>query len=530
MSEFTGTGALIRLALRRSRVALTTWAVITVAFPLLNAAALRRLLATDAQIQEFVRDTAGNVLVLAFHGPIHGTTGEALVAWRSLLQLLFAAALGAIFLVIRHTRADEDAGRRELIGAGAVGRQAPLAAALAVVVGVDLIIGVGLATLLIGLCNFAVEGSVALALVVAASGALFAGVAAVAAQIGASASAARRLALLALAVAWALRMIGHAGPVDGALARLVWLTPIGWAGEVRPYAGEQWWIVTLFAAAVAGLMALAFALSARRDLGAGLLPTASGAATAPASLGGVIGLAWRLQRGLLVGVAVMLGLLGAAFGWVAASFTGLLSSSPALAAWLAPLREASLGDAFLALMIYVLVAFLVSGHAIAAALRSRAEEEAGHLAWILATPASRLRWWSSHALFALGGPVVLALVIGVAVGLTDALATGRPDRLAHGVGAALVHVPATWVLASLAMLLFGRTPRPAAAAAWCLLGLFAMQVSLWEAGVIGRPWLNPLAYTHPMLAPNPLHPLALALVAAGLLAAGGLAFRARDVR
>ena len=111
MSAFTGTGALARLALRRSRVALASWVAVTLAFPLLNASVLRRLLATDAQIQEFVRDTAGNLLVQVFHGPLLGLTSEALVAWRSLLQLVFAAALGAMLLVIRHTRAEEDAGR-----------------------------------------------------------------------------------------------------------------------------------------------------------------------------------------------------------------------------------------------------------------------------------------------------------------------------------------------------------------------------------------------------------------------------------
>ena len=36
----------------------------------------------------------------------------------------------AILLVVRHTRAEEETGRAELVGAGVVGRHAPLAAAL----------------------------------------------------------------------------------------------------------------------------------------------------------------------------------------------------------------------------------------------------------------------------------------------------------------------------------------------------------------------------------------------------------------
>ena len=38
----------------------------------------------------------------------------------------------SILLVVRHTRADEETGRAELVGAGVVGRHAPLAAALVV--------------------------------------------------------------------------------------------------------------------------------------------------------------------------------------------------------------------------------------------------------------------------------------------------------------------------------------------------------------------------------------------------------------
>ena len=41
----------------------------------------------------------------------------------------------SVFLVIRHTRADEQAGRLELTGSAAVGRQAPLTAGLLLAAG-----------------------------------------------------------------------------------------------------------------------------------------------------------------------------------------------------------------------------------------------------------------------------------------------------------------------------------------------------------------------------------------------------------
>lgn len=51
------------------------------------------------------------------------------------------AGLISLLTVIRHTRAEEDAGRRELLGATAVGRPAGLIAALIATAGADLVLG-----------------------------------------------------------------------------------------------------------------------------------------------------------------------------------------------------------------------------------------------------------------------------------------------------------------------------------------------------------------------------------------------------
>jgi hypothetical protein len=55
-----------------------------------------------------------------------------LTAWRYGVWAALFAALMAIFTVIRHTRANEETGRQELIGSARVGRQASLSAALLV--------------------------------------------------------------------------------------------------------------------------------------------------------------------------------------------------------------------------------------------------------------------------------------------------------------------------------------------------------------------------------------------------------------
>ncbi len=81
-------------------------------------------------------------------------------------------------------------------------------------------------------------GSLALGLVFATVGLVFAGTAAVAAQVVETARGADGLAVAALGGAFALRAIGDAGA-----HWLSWLSPLGWGQLVRAYAGERWWLL-----------------------------------------------------------------------------------------------------------------------------------------------------------------------------------------------------------------------------------------------------------------------------------------------
>ena len=100
----------------------------------------------------------------------------------------------------------------------------------------------------------------------------------------------------AIGAAYLLRAAGDVG--DGTLS---WLSPIGWGQAMRPYAGERWWPLALSLVAGVGLVVAAVALRARRDEGAGLIAPRPGPATAKPSLTRPLGLALRLQRGVLLG-------------------------------------------------------------------------------------------------------------------------------------------------------------------------------------------------------------------------------------
>jgi ABC-2 type transport system permease protein len=85
-------------------------------------------------------------------------------------------------LVLRHTRAEEEAGRLELLGATEVGRTAPLTAAIVVAVGTSLAIA-ALSTLGLFATGLPARGSIAFGLAWAATGAAFTAVGALAAQL-----------------------------------------------------------------------------------------------------------------------------------------------------------------------------------------------------------------------------------------------------------------------------------------------------------------------------------------------------------
>ena len=131
----TGTAALISLALRRDRIILPVWLYVFAGSIASTGYSFRHLYTRLPERLALIASVRGDASVLALSGPVFGDSAGSLVAWKVLVFAAGAAGLMGIFTVVRHTRDDEEQGRLELVGATAVGRQAPLAAALAVAFG-----------------------------------------------------------------------------------------------------------------------------------------------------------------------------------------------------------------------------------------------------------------------------------------------------------------------------------------------------------------------------------------------------------
>ncbi|HZD37820.1 MAG TPA: ABC transporter permease [Actinomycetes bacterium] len=527
MSALTGTGGLLRLALRRDRLQIPLWALWLFFFVVATASSFDQLYKTAAEQARFAADIATNGAFKVLYGNLYDVSTGGFTAWRCAGGGVIFAGLMSLLLAVRHTRGDEEAGHSELLGATVVGRYASIASALLVVVIANLAAGL---LVVLGLTGIGLDavGSVALALGIAAGGCVFGAVGAVTAQVASSGRAANGIAGILLGVAFILRAVGDSG--SGTLS---WLSPNGWAQAVRAYGDERWWVLALPVAAVAVLAAIAFALVSRRDHGLGLLPSRPGPASAPASLGSPLGLAWRIQRGSVVGWAFGFLVVGAVCGLVASDVADVFGDNQQYADALRRLGgPGGLVDAFLG-AILGLLAVVAAGYMIQAVLRIRAEEAAYRAEEVLATSVSRWRWAGGHVACGALGTVLIMLAAGLGLGLVHGLRTGDlGGQLPRLLEAALAQVPAAWILGGLAFALTGLLPR-LVAIAWAVFAVYFMIGQVGEAFDLPGWVLDLSPFRH---APQfPLTDLRvaplLALLAASLpLTAGGMvAMRRRDI-
>lgn len=529
MTALAGTGTLIRFILRRDRVRLPVWVLGITLSTMGSVASFGPTYPTAADRQAQAELDGGAVMKL-FTGPGYGLdnyTYGAMTSNELLVWVALAMALMSIFLVVRHTRAEEESGRAELVRATVVGRHAPTAATLIVVGGANLLVGALLtAALPASLDGLSTRGSFAFAASATSVGLVLAGVAVFVGQLTMSGRSAIGISAAVLGGSFVLRGLG-----DMSETALSWLSPFGWASQTRAYVDERWWPLALAALATAGLAAAAATLAARRDLGAGIIADRPGPATASPRLGTPLGLAFRLQRASLFWWSISLLLMGLVYGGTADQAAELYEDLSAIDDYLARIGAAAAVDQYLALTAFV-SALIAAAYPIQSATRLKREETELRAEPVLATPVGRLRFAASHLAMALGGSVVLLFMYGLGVGGTRALSTGDAGELPRLLGSTLAYAPALWVLAGLATALVGLAPR-AVGVAWGVLG--AMVFAGWLGPLLKFPeWtydLSPVEHVPRLpVADFSAAPLALlTAVAAALLAIGLAGFRRRDV-
>ncbi|MFD7295903.1 ABC transporter permease [Streptomyces sp. NPDC059897] len=455
--HLAGTGTLLRLALRRDRVMMPVWVAITAGMVVSMPGSLESVWPTAADRADIAASMNTNSSMRAMYGPVFGDSLGALTAWRAGTFAAVFAAIMSLLIVVRHTRDEEESGRQELVSSAMVGRRAPLTAAL-----LAALVANGVLALLVtgGLAAQGGAGALALGLSIGGCGMVFATMGAIVAQFTESARLARGATSAVLGAAFVLRAAGDSGTNDGS-SPLTWISPIGWVENVRAFADERWWVLGLLLAAVLIQGAVGYELAGRRDIGMSFLPTRPG--PADGRLGTAGSLAWRLQRGSVIGWSIGFLAAGVVFGGMTEGAAELVGDSENTVELIERMGgQSGITDAFLATMVGML-GMVAALYIVQAVLRLSGEETSQRAEPILANAVGRTAWAAGHLVIAFAGAALIMLLGGVG------LALGHGKEFGPVVGACLVQLAAIWTLGGVAVLLYGLLPR-AAVAAWAVAG------------------------------------------------------------
>jgi ABC-2 type transport system permease protein len=522
------TVALARRAFRDARTRTVAFAWLFLIYAYIQPAGFAHAYPTLADRLAFARSFAGNDALRLFYGyPYDPVTVGGYSAWRVGGTLAIAAAVVGLFAAVRALRGEEDTGRMELVLAGALRRRTAYVAALsAIATGVLLLWLAETAGFIFG--GLPAGESAYLALATASVIPVYVGVGALVSQLAPTRRMALELGLGVVGLSLLLRVVADTSSGAGWLR---WLTPLGWAEELRPFTSNRQPLALLPALATTALLLTAAAkIYSERDIGTGVLPARDRAAPRMRLLSSPLAQGLRSELGTIVAWLFSVGVFALILGAVSTSI------SPANISASMQREIAKLGGGSIATptgyMAFVFVFFIliVSLFACAQVASARHEEADERLETLLALPVSRGGWLAGRLALA----AVASLALGLAAGFfswAGAAAQGSEISPARMLEAGANCMPVTLLFLGIAALLFALVPRASGAIAYGLVTV----AFLWQltGALLSAPkWLLELTpFAHVGLVPaQPFRPGA-AIVMVALAAATGLAsIRAFDRR
>jgi len=207
---FHDTGTLIKFTFKRERISTPIWIICIVALTLIVGAVLPTLY-TSGVDRQVMAETMKNPAMVAMLGPAYGAdnyTNGAMMSQMMLLFTIIGVALMNIFLVVRHTRKDEEEGRVELVRSLPVGRLSNLTAIIVVAIIANLIIAVltGLGLFALKIESMDLAGSLMYGAVLGVSGILFAGITALFCQLASTSRGANGYSFAFLGLMYLIQM------------------------------------------------------------------------------------------------------------------------------------------------------------------------------------------------------------------------------------------------------------------------------------------------------------------------------------
>ncbi|MCL2545599.1 MAG: hypothetical protein FWE06_00195 [Oscillospiraceae bacterium] len=531
---FHNTPTLTRLALRRERTMSTVWVLMLASVLAMIYITFGSAMADEASRTQLA-GMMGNPAMVAMCGPVYGQDNFTIGAMYTVMMLLFTAiavAVANIIFVVRHTRADEEKGRYEVVRSLPVGRLSNLHAAMISAVLVNIVMGlvVALALFLIGRgeSSITLNGALLWGTILMAIGLVFASIAALFAQLSSSSRGAKGYSFTALAVSYLLRGAGDAGGIEW-LSRI---SPMGLILRAQPFIENHWWPVPILLLTAVGIAGIAYRLNLRRDIDQGLLPDKSGKPYGGKLLTHHIGLALKLLLPLLIIGIVTMSLTAASYGSIIGDIDGFIKSNAFYKQLLLHVDGFTMPQLFAGMItmqmsIFSLIFLLLYIN------KAKGEEKEHRSELILSAPIKRASYLNGYAVISFIASIVLQLVTAFSLYVVASQLLNSPaDLPLRGlIEANLAYLPAQWAFLGLALFLIGVAPK--------LTGLIwaAFGVSFFGAmfgNMQGLTWLGNLS-PHGMLPQLPMETInwttviVMLAVALSLTTLGFIGYRRRDI-
>ena len=478
---------------------------------------------------DFARSFGDNKSVRLFYGVPHDLlSAGGYAAWRVAGVLAIFAAAWGVLAAVRSMRAEEDSGHEELVLAQPVGRRISFAASIAAGVAGAAILWLAVWLGLV-VAKLPAGESALFAVGLASVGLVSLGVGAVVSQLAATRRLALELGAGVLGLAFVLRVIADTA---NSLDWVRWLTPLGWAEELRPFDGSRPAVLFLLLGTAALLIAAARWIAMRRDVGVGFIQAPDTKEPDPTLLSSATAQALRDERGRLAAWLIAGGFFAVVIGLLADSVSST-NVSESLNQQLQKLGVSSVttasGYIAFSFLIFILMVSLFTASQIAAARHEEADER---LETLLAQPVGRGQWLAGRLALAVAGAVLLSFVIGLLT-WAGAAAVGADISLGDMLGAGANCLPIALLFLGLGALAFALVPRATSGIAYGLV----LAAFVWElfGSLLDLPsWTVDLTPFHQVaLVPaesfKALAAIVMVAIAAGAMLASVRLFERRDL-
>lgn len=477
-----------------------------------------------------LRAMAGNPIESVFLGPPAALEDPGgFTVWRTSTAVLVLASVWIILATTRITRGEEDAGRWNLLLAGRLRMADVVIRCVGALVGSATLIGVAVAAALLA-TRTELAGAVIYAVGITCVALTFAMTALLAAQVMPGRSGATGLAIAALGVGLALRMIA-----DGShqLAWLAWATPFGLIARAAPYADNRIAPLIVLGAFPIVLAGAALFATCRRDLGDGIVAVSASSPRGTRLLQSVAGFALRRTARTTLGWAMGIAASFLIAGALLTSVLEYFQTNPRIAELAAAAGVSGVGSVnVFAAALFSLLPVPTGLYAAMRLATMVADEKAGRWTLLFAQPISRVRLVSTEIAVTVGGVVALHCSAAAAI-WSGAKITGAPLQFADSLAGALNPLPVALLAVGAAAVGVGWLPSAAGAiGALPIVGGFLVNVIMqtfhapgWVANL--SPWahLAPVPETPPLWAATTIFLLIVAI----LTALGISGYAKRDV-